>query len=546
MPMPLKPAPTIATESAVSESRVTAGTVTAASRLVLARLPPPVLSSARTLAALAAACGAVAIGACGGSSDEAASPLDGALGYLPQDAPFVVAIGTDPDGEQLQAARTILDRFPFGGQIEEQLDSQLGGGGVDLQRDVVPLLGNEFVVGGTDAKAFVDEGGGEDEFVGAIEASDGDRLTELIERDEPEQVGEVDGATLYEDNDGDAFAIDGDTLVVAGTRELLEGALAQRDADDRLTEEAFDERVDGLPEDAVVRATADLQALIEADPETAPARDVEWVAALRDLGLSASLSDDAIDLDFRVATDGDLAEEDLPLAAGGESPPVLDADGEIGVGLRGLAQIVRFGESTAQTVDPAGFGEYNTAKETIERRLDLSIDDDLLAQLQGDLSVTLALGGDYGIRSQLEDPQGFEDTLARLAPVLPDILESSAGGPVELTRPGGGRDLYELSTPSGSVAYGVVDDTFVLANDALRAASLAGVQTVTPAGAEGSIALRADAEELATRVLAQLGTSIPGGALGSSFVLGPLGEVTGSVATETDGITGNLRLTFDG
>lgn len=540
MPMPLKPAPTIATESVGLCPFVMAGTAREA------RLPPPVLRSARTLAILAAVCGVVAFGGCGGSSDEAASPLDGALGYLPEDAPFVVAIGTDPDGDQIQAARAILDRFPFGGQIEEQLDSQLGSGNVDLQRDVVPLLGNEFVVGVVDAKTFVGDGEGEDEFVAAIQANDGERLTELIERDGPEEVGEVDGATLYEDSDGDAFAIDGETLVVAGTRELLEGALAQRDADDRLTEEAFGERVEGLPEDAAVRATADLQALIEADPDTMPAREVAWVAALRDFGVSASLSEDAIDLDFRIATDGDLAEEDLPLAAGGESPPVLDADGELGIGLRGLAQIVRFGESTAQTVDPSAFGEYNTAKETIERQLDLSIDDDLLAQLEGDLSVTVAVGGDYGVRSQLEDPRAFEDTLERLAPVLPDILESSVGGPVELRRPGGGRELYELSTPSGAVAYGVVDDTFVLANDPRRAASLAGAPTVTPEGAEGSIALRADAEELATQVLAQLGTSIPGGALGSTFVLGPLGEVTGSVATETDGITGNLRLTFDG
>lgn len=504
-------------------------------------LPP-----ARTLVAIAAACGAVAIGGCGGSSEEAASPLDGALGYLPEEAPFVVAIGTDPDGEQIQAARAILDRFPFGGQVEEQLDSQLGGGEVDFQRDVVPLLGNEFVVGGVDAAALVGDGEGDDEFVGAIEAADGDRLQELIERDGPEEAGEAGGATIYEDDDGDAFAIEGETLVVAGSRALLDDALAQRDADDRLTEDAFDERVDGLPEDAAVRATADLQALIEADPDTEIAREVPWVAGLRDLGISASLAEDAIDIDFRVGTEGELDEEDLPLAAGEESPPVLDAEGEIGIGLRGLAQIVRFGESTAQTVDPAAFGQYNTAKQTIERQLDLSIDEDLLAQLEGNLSVTVAVGGDYGVRSELDDPAAFEETLERLAPVLPDILERSAGGSVELRRPSGGRELYELSTPNGAVAYGVVDETFVLANDAQRAASLAGAETVTPEGAEGSIALRADAEQVISQVLAQLGTGIPGGALGSAFVLGPLGELTGSVATETDGITGDLRLTFDG
>lgn len=503
--------------------------------------------SARTLAAIAAACGAVAIGACGGSSDEAGSPLDGALGYLPEDAPFVVAFDTDPDGEQIQAARAILDRFPFGGQVEEQLD-QLGGGEVDFQRDVVPLLGNEFVVGGVDAQSLVGDGEGEDEFVGAIEAADGDRLEELIERDGPEQVGQAEGATIYRDGDGDAFAIEGSTLIVAGTRELLDAALVQRDADDRLTEDAFDERADGLPEDAAVRATADLQALLEADPETAPAREVPWVGALRDLGVSASFAEDAIDLDFRVSTEGDLSEEDLPLAAGGESPPVLDAEGEIGFGLRGLAQIVRFGESTAQTVDPGAFGEYNTAKATIERQLDIDIDEDLLAQLEGNLSATVAVGGGFGVRSELDDPQAFEQTLERLAPALPGILENAAGGPVELRRPGGGRELYEVSTPGGdTIAFGVVGETFVLSEDPRRAASLADAQAVTPEGAEGSIAVSADAEQVASEVLGQLGGgALPGGAIGGALLLGPLGQLTGSVETETDGITGNVRLTFDG
>jgi hypothetical protein len=411
----------------------------------------------------------------------------------------------------------------------------------------VPLLGNEFVVGGVDAKTFVADGEGQDEFVAAIEAADADRLETLIERDGPERVGEAEGATIFQDSDGDAFAIEGATLVVAGTRELLDEALLQRDADDRLTEDAFEERVEGLPEDAAVRATADLQALLEADPETAPAREVAWVGALRDLGISASFSADAVDLDFRVSTEGDLAEEDLPLAAGEESPPVIDAESEIGVGLRGLAQIVRFGESTAQTVDPAGFGEYNTAKETIERQLDIDIDEDLLAQLEGNVSATVAVGNGFGVRSELEDPKAFEQTLERLAPALPGILESSVGGPVRLRPPGGGRELYELALPGGGAfAFGVVDETFVLSDRPERAASLAGAETVTPEGAEGSVALSADAEQVASQVLAQLGTGIPGGALGSAFVLGPLGQLTGSVVTETDGITGNVRLTFDG
>lgn len=496
----------------------------------------------RTLTALAAACAALTIGGCGGG--ETAGPLDNALGYLPEDAPFVISIATDPDGEQIENLGAILDRFPFGDQLGRQLEG-LSDGDVDLQRDIVPLLGNEFVIGGVDARAFGEDGGGDEEFVGAIEAADGERLRELIEREEAEQVGESDGATLYRDEDGDFLAVEGDTLVVAGTRELLDGALAQRDADDRFTEDAFEERVEGLPQDAALRVTADLQALIEADPEAGSAREVEWVAALRDLGFSVSFAEDAVDLDFRVATEGDLSEEDLPLAAGEESPEVIDAAGELGIGLRGLSQIVRFGETTAQTVDPAGFGDFNTAKQTLERQLDVDIDEDLLAPLDDGLSVTVTVGGDYGARAPLEEPQAFEDTLEQIAPALPDILENAGDGPVELTRPRGGQELYELSTPTQTIAYGVLDDTFVLANDPARAAELADAETTTPEAAEGAIALNADAEQLVSRALSQLGAGGPGGGLSNSPVLGPLGEVTGSVAAETDGLSGNLRLTFD-
>ena len=50
-------------------------------------------------------------------------------------------------------------------------------------------------------------------------------------------------------------------------------------------------------------------------------------------------------------------------------------------GIRDLAQVVKFAENAGQAVDPAGFGDYAKAKETIDKQLGVSLDEDLIGQL---------------------------------------------------------------------------------------------------------------------------------------------------------------------
>ena len=60
-------------------------------------------------------------------------------------------IDTDLDGDQYQALQGLLEKFPFGGQIQDSLQQQLEqGANVDFNDDVRPVLGNPFVVGVTD------------------------------------------------------------------------------------------------------------------------------------------------------------------------------------------------------------------------------------------------------------------------------------------------------------------------------------------------------------------------------------------------------------
>ena len=136
---------------------------------------------------------------------------------------------------------------------------------------------------------------------------------------------------------------------------------------------------------------ADVQALLEGDPDTREARKVEWIGALRTLGLTASVSEDAIEIDFDLRTDSDgLTEEDLPIASGSESPDIVKRSGEIGVGIRNIAQTVKFVEAAAQAIDPSGYGDGVAVKRTIEKRLGVDIDADLIDQPNGDLSATIS------------------------------------------------------------------------------------------------------------------------------------------------------------
>ena len=96
----------------------------------------------------------------------------------------------------------------------------------------------------------------------AIKAKDEDALDKLIDKTKPKKIGEESGATLYQDGDT-VFAVEDDTVVFAGNRQQLTQALARADGDDHLDEDTFNEGLEGLPDSALARVYADLEALLE-------------------------------------------------------------------------------------------------------------------------------------------------------------------------------------------------------------------------------------------------------------------------------------------
>ena len=94
--------------------------------------------------------------------------------------------------------------------------------------------------------------------------------------------------------------------------------------------------------------------------------------------------------------------------------------------------------------------------------------------------------------------------------------------------------------------FGVVTRAFVLANDPARAGLLGSATPRDVEGAKGSVVLRADAEKLAGQLLGRLGPQLGlGGAFGGRLLTGPLGDLTGSIQSDTDGLRGKFRLEIE-
>lgn len=486
--------------------------------------------------ALVTALAAALISGCGGGGS--AGPLEEGLSYLPKDTPFAVAIDTNTSGSQYRALGDLVQKFPFGDQLRQSLRRQLEEGGeVTFDRDLKPLLGNPFVVGGINPRAVTD-GRPDDEFVGALKVKDKDKLEATVERQGAREDGEASGAKLYKARDGDSFAIKDDVLVVAGSKRLLQDALARSEGDDHLDREAFDKGLDGLPGGGLLRLYANVGELIRSEPGSRDALKIKWVRALTTLGMTAEARDDQLAVQFKLATGGGLSDADLPIAPGDAAPGVVERAGEIGVGLRDPSRIARFAESALQATSPSDYGQYTAGKRQIEQRYGVDVDRDLLDQLKGDTATTVSVDGKFAARAELEDPAAMRRTLRRLAPALPQLMSGA-----RLERPRRGEDLYAISDGGQSVVFGVVRDVFVIGNDAARAGQVATASPTTVGAAKGAVVMKADAEQVANSALRRLGPQLGlGGAFGSRLFTGPLGELNGSVSSSTSGLRGRVTL----
>jgi hypothetical protein len=473
---------------------------------------------------------ALVVSGCG-SKSVSSTGLDESLQYVPKDAALVLAFDTDADGDQWQAVDDILGKFPFGGTVKSQLKSSFNSRtGLDYDKDVKPVLGNDLVL----ALPTVPQAGQARTYILSWTIDDQDAAKRFIERD-GRKVDDIEGAQVYTERSGTYVALKDSTLIGAPTRPDLVDAL-KLPSGDHLTEQDFNNALGSLDKRALLRGVGDWGQLLR--NSSPAARKIKWIAAGQSSAFALSFEPDGITYGFNVKTDGSsLSEEDLPLASGAQAAPVIRRAGEVGFGIRNVAQLYSFFKEAVRVGAPASSAKFLREKAKLDQLFGVNVERDLIAQLSGNTSASVSLNGDFGMRADLRDPAAATQTLKQIAPRL-NKRAAKRGRTPPVRAPKNGKGFYTLTTPSGKkVTFGVVGKSFVLGTDPARAAQFAGQSPTQVPGAKGSLVIASDARALANDIAKRQGKGVA-----AQLVTGSLGDLIGSIETETSGITGSLKL----
>jgi hypothetical protein len=475
---------------------------------------------------------------CGGHDSKPSTALDDAVGYFAKDAPFVAAVETDPDGPQLRQVRSLAGALPVTGLLADRVQRLTGFDFVRYGRDIRPQLGAPLVIGLTRPAG---RGGIDTVLVAALRVKSPAKAKQFLLR-QPGFVGDgkSSGVRIYQNVPQSRYAaVDGDVLLLATNRDILEQALAMHRSDNRMRESGFERDVAGLPAGALVRVSADPRTMIGVDPRLRPALDVKWLASMRRLGATLKALPNGAALDFRIATDaGSLTNADLPLAPKPGVVPLIGGKDKIQVGVREPGRLARLAVAVWKAIAPK--------RAALAKRLQPA-GVDLERQLPRHLADVAVVAFDpftreFAARAAINDAPGVKSGIEALAPVLPAAGALFGFPGLGLATPEAGENFYALAKPNGkTVVFGVVGNSLVAASKARTAAALASEPTHTVPGPPVAAVVTADARELAGKLLAK--TLKGPAALAAPFVLSALRDVTGRLTISRAGLRGHLKLT---
>lgn len=485
---------------------------------------------------LASLCFAMA--GCGGGH-KPSSALDDALGYFAKDAPLVAVLQTDPGSAQLRQLRSFgggIGAGLLGSQIKKAVRVRF----VDFGRDIRPQLGAPLVVGL--ARPAAGSGLGT-VTIAAMRVKQPLRVKQvLLRQPNVRGGGKSSGVRIYDDQiDSRYFAVDGDMLVAAADRAILQQALALKRSDNRMREKDFSADLAGLPQNGLVRVSAGPGQMIGADARLRPALDVKWLASMRRLGAVLTAAKDGVALDFHLSTDaGRLSEADLPLAPRAGPLPLVGGAGDVQVGIRGPGRLARLAFAVWRAVAPQEAARFRSREPSgvdLEQQLPRHLGDRAVAALD-------PFAHTFQARADLDDAADVKSALVALAPALPDLaaLLGIKGLGIGLPQPGD--SFYALANTRGRMAvFGVVGNSLVAASDPARAAGLASEPShPAPHGTRGQAVFTLSAGRFAEKLVASR-LSGPA-ALFGPLVFGALRDLTGALTIKRSGLSGHAKLTI--
>jgi len=469
------------------------------------------------------------LAACGSSSSGTApsDPLAAELSYIPPASPVIATIVTDPSSAPVKNASALLTKFQVLNLLTASLKQRLQKQGLSYDADIKPLLGNPAVIGTIETAGA----GSKLKGVGVWVTEDASKLNALVTRSSSREkkIGSHDGATLYRSRSGSLVtAIDGATLVAADTQALVDGALDRHKNGGGMSLTQYNQQTSGLPSGSLVRVSGNVQPLLAAR-QTAQARQVPWVAAIKGYGVAITPASDGLSLDWKVdTTTRQLTAAQLPLAAGNTAPAL--AAGEPGsFGIRDPAQIAKFVESAVQAVNPSGYSQLQAALGALRNGFGIDVNG-ALGQLTGDL-ITAGEGQVSLIRAGVSNPAVVSQTLANLQKHIGSLAAGTS-----MKSLGGG--FYLVSRQSLTFVVGLVGNQLVAGNASPAKLRAFATSPTKPSGGHGAIAF----SESLPQVLKLTGAFVH--STEAQLILGQLKAFSGWLGNTTSALTGNALLTI--
>ncbi len=471
---------------------------------------------------------ALMLAGCGSSSSGSSpsNPLAAELSYFPSGSPLVISVATDPNSAGIKQLQALIHRYTVATFGLAAVTAKLEQLGIDYQSDIRPLFGNPVMLGFATADPT---GASARAFIGAWVTRDAGKLSALVKKiPGDKQVGSHDGATLYQAGGAVFLAVDGPTIVIGGSQSIVDAALDRHAGGGGMTSATYSQSLAGLPQNGFLQMFGNVGSVL-AQPAAANARRIPWVKALRGYGVTVGASPTGVTLSFRLNTSGSsLTPGQVPLVTGNASPP-LASSAPISIGMADPAHLAAFVEQAEQATSPAGWAKFERRQAALRAKTgtDLSA---LFKLLTGNLIVASDTHTTVA-RAGLSDPSAASRILAKLATAPHSAFNTTD----RIHRLGGG--FYAVQSPKETITLGVVGNQLVVGKATVAALRSFATAPATPAtGARGSIAFRVG---LASLIHLAMHTAPSGIA---QTILSSLGDITGSVASSTSGITGTASL----
>lgn len=424
---------------------------------------------ARTWTGVLVAIAVSAVSGCGGGSSGSGADT---ASVVPRSAFFYGEAVVDPEGDQEEAVRSIVGKFPGEGPPEQRLEKLVSDalrdsdeGKLDYEKDVKPWLGDKVAffasappagakASGDMPVAIVIATDDEDKARDAIEKSGGSDLKERSYKDvdylrDPDEDGELNAGGVV-----DGFAVIGtEAAFKAAVDASKDESLAESDRFKTATENAEDERV-GL-------FYSDIQGLISAVgqqqqagiPLAALSGPIQQLFGDKPVVATARAEDDGVVLDSSMSAQGGLLAN--LFGKGTELVGELPADSWVAVGQPDIGKYLT--ELVNMVAGLAGGREQLAAQ--VRRQTGLDLDRDILGWM-GDLAIFVrgvdrsSIGG--GVVIESTDPSASRRALSGLQRLIAEDGDANVRAIAD------GFEARDEDTPAG-VYFLQKDDRVVIA-----------------------------------------------------------------------------------